>query len=346
MTNKFLNPSVIVGLLLVIILLCIVFVWMKSAPRIDEKYAAALVKKELSISGPITAQQLKGGLTNAQVFVVSTESKKYVLKMFHTNQEDIHKEIQAALIASEEGYGPHIYFSDIKSGILIMDFLSQEKFLPEEHQTDNTPVALAHLLEKIHRGPDFDTFKNIFKDLIKRVDQIEAAGHTNLPLAKIKNRINEIRQAVRPYATTAPCHNDLNPYNIIFRGNEFKAIDFESAEQADPYFDVATIANFYCLTPTCEQKLFKAYLEHTPSPNELMRLTLMKQLSFINFALGFLALSSQQANLGNQYNNLQAPDYADILKDFYHGNIDIENHEHRLKFAKAMINEAFATKGI
>ena len=94
---------------------------------IDEKYAVAVVKDKLSISAPLTAQELKGGLSGAKLFTVTSPSQKYVVRFLsHKTSEKRKNEMYALKIASENGYGPRVYFIDNDQGIVIMEYLASQ----------------------------------------------------------------------------------------------------------------------------------------------------------------------------------------------------------------------------
>ena len=103
-------------LLLIILMLCSC-----GKQRIDEKYAAALVKNKLSLTGSVSAEKLAGGFSRAQLFTVTADSKKYVVRFLtHKSSEERSREIDFLQRASQEGYGPHVYFADPAKGIRII----------------------------------------------------------------------------------------------------------------------------------------------------------------------------------------------------------------------------------
>ena len=127
--------------------------------------------------------------------------------------------------------------------------------------------------------------------------------------------------------TNTPCHNDLNPGNLLFLGTEFKAIDYESAAQNYPYGDIAEVAIFYCFTPSHENVLLTTYLGRKPSAQEQGCLYMMKQIAWINYALLFLKIDFEKIHL---YGAMHVPGYQGFLNEMFEGKIDFENSEHRI----------------
>jgi thiamine kinase-like enzyme len=138
-----------------------------------------------------------------------------------------------------------------------------------------------------------------------------------------------------------PCHNDLQPRNLIFLGDSFKAIDYEEASQGDPYYDIATVANGFCYQPEHELVLLKTYLGRAPSELELAKLYCMKRVAWIFWALAFLKMVPEQLS---QYARTTVPSFIDFMRQMGSGAINLDNPEHKLKFAKVLINRAIVDR--
>jgi hypothetical protein len=178
---------------------------------IDDKYAASVVKNALSISGNVTAQVLKGGLSGAPIFTVVTDSKKYVARFLeHKTKEERQQEISCLKAASEGGYGPHVDFADVDKAVVIIEYLQEQKISREQRQSDELYILLAKLLQKIHRGPKFETTINVFAkehEHLQAVKEIIKAKKTEgAPIAKLEEILTNLHQALASHLTTAPCH--------------------------------------------------------------------------------------------------------------------------------------------
>jgi len=73
---------------------------------------------------------------------------------------------------------------------------------------------------------------------------------------EVSEALAMVRKMPEMYAL---CHNDLNPYNIIWMGEEVKLIDFEYAAYTDIYFDLATICVEFKLSEAEEAYLLACY---------------------------------------------------------------------------------------
>lgn len=312
-----------------------------STHRIDEKYAAEVVKDELSISGNVSAQKLKGGLSNANLFLVTDDSKKYVIR-FTQNESKNRRDLEIFYLkaAANGGYGPQVYFADSSQGIVIMEYLSGKKISYEDLQSDQSYVALAHLLKKIHHG---QAFRNIGYNIFDRIDKVIQSNkfkcRSDIPLTEVEYILTMIRQALLPHLTTAPCHNDLVLGNLISEGDEFKAIDYVASGLNDPYFDLATVASqtgFYS-NPDHEKILFATYLGRAPSETEEAKLYLMKQVVLIKWA--FDALNRLTPENVHQYGQIEAPPLKDLTRELIDGNFDLSEPKNNVMFLKAHLNQ-------
>jgi thiamine kinase-like enzyme len=319
---------------LLLMLLTICSCDIKRVLKPDEKSVEDFIKNKLSITENITVEKLSGGFSGAQLFKASTGSKKYVVRFLtHKSLEERTLEINTLQIASQEGYGPNVYYSDIDQGVVIMEFLQQSNISQELFKSDKTYVLLAKLLQKIHRGPKFKNIpdRDVFNTIHQLSHDKKLTCNKALPLEKIENIINFIYKTLSPHLISAPCHNDLHPSNIIFLGDKFKAIDYERATQSDPYFDIAMVAYAYCQNSHYENVLLSTYLERQPTEIENSKLYLFKQVAWAYCGICFLIMIPE---LLTQYEKTNVLEYNELIKTF----IDLSKQKNKLKFAKALLN--------
>lgn len=262
----------------------------------NEQSVACLVKDALNITGALTVKKLNGGLSGAQLFTAQTDQATYVVRLLeHKPLEKREAEIEALCIASERGYGPHVYAAESTRAIVVMEYLAHQRPTDAQWEPERLYVELGTLVRQLHTGPRLKKTLNVFDRVRKMITGLAATGYSDPALVSVEQILKKIELAVAPHATEAPCHNDLTPNNLLFVERQFKLIDYETAAQADPYFDLATVAVFCCFTPKHEDGFFAAYLGRQPSSEERARLYLMKQFVLINYAL--IALSKSPAKM-------------------------------------------------
>lgn len=310
-------------------------------PQPDEKLASATVQKELSLSGTVTAQKLHGGLSDSMLFLATDGKKNYVIRFIrNSSSKQRNKEIYNLTVASNGGYGPKIYFADPSKGIVIMEYLPGTTPSDKDLKSDRLYVELAHLLQKIHQGPAFKGQYDPFKRIDRSLRRYKTECSAYIPLAKVEQILNRIHHALLPHLTKTPCHNDLHPGNLMFLGNEIKAIDYADAGSDDPYFDIATVAAapYFDSTPPALQKLLlSTYLEHEPSAVEEAKLYLMKQVVFLKWGVDSLdRLTPKDAH---QYALLK--DYGMISVPPLGSKFDLDSPEDNVRHMKMLFTLVF-----
>lgn len=285
--------------------------------EINEKYAEEKVKKSLSLKDHVQAKKLHGGISGSQLFVVSSEDKKYVIRfLIQKNQRERNQEITCSAIASQQGYGPRIFFTDPKQEFVIMEYLPNEPITQEQKNTAQLYEALADVLRKIHSGPAYPTKLDLFDKMQETIATLTVEKQvTTIAWERIQKAITLIHKTLLPYLTSAPCHNEISPNNLIFFENKFKAIDYETAAQNDPYVDLATVCMHYCTSDEQENLFLSAYLNKThPSAKEKAKLYLMKQIVLIYGAIEALVFfPTMKLVYGNK--NVNKDIYEKFLKE-------------------------------
>lgn len=221
-----------------------------------------------------------------------------------------------------------------------MEFLQNQHITKSERQSDSLYVSLANFLKKIHSGPKFEGNTNIFdwwiQIIMKSVKKnIEAKNLKEIPILKLEKIITLLRDTFVSDTTTAPCHNDLNPGNLMFSGDSFKAIDYELAAPGNPYYDIAEIAIFNCMSAVHENILLSTYLGHQPSEGEKAKLYLMKQAAWIFDAIFFLKINPEQIY---KYKDLNVSSEENLINKMVEGKINLENPDDVLRYSKFVIN--------
>lgn len=143
-------------------------------------------------------------------------------------------------------------------------------------------AKLSLLLQKIHNSKSKSTSKVADKtriidqiiNNIKLIDSIDKEIADKVDLSRINTEVDKISAALAKHTIIKPCHNDLKRDNIIWTTKfpitdsdlEFEqflipmAIDYEKAAQDDPYFDIATVAMYFCHNLGFEEFLLRSYL--------------------------------------------------------------------------------------
>lgn len=319
-----------------IILLCGI-VWSavsctKHAPTIDSTYAARVVQRELSLQGKVTAEELHGGFS-AKLFLVTADHQKYVIRFMHRGSA--HNEVVCMKIASDVGYGPHVYRSNEGDRYIIMEYLPKYPITREERLSPSYYRALGAVVAKMHHGPAFPKAEDSFthaRHEIRRLKRHEPFGEL---ASRFEEMLSTIQQAVAPYLEKAACHNDLHPNNFIYNGTSFKIIDFEDASEDDPYFDIATVLVFNCFGNEQRDAFLNSYFGREMTTKEKAKLYLMEQAVRMRNIAGFLIkLPKRTYDL-----KTKTLPYAQFCIELSKGNLNLEDPDVRFRFALSILHD-------
>jgi len=255
----------------------------------DRETAIYVVQHDLSVHGKVAAQTLQGGFS-AKLFLVTTPDKKYVVRFL---QEALHQnpnEIACLQIASRAGYGPHVYSTDREGRYVVMEYINSRPITKEDRNSAKFYRALGDVLYKIHHGQDFPEKKEPLEWTKHDLVTLSQHESTKNIAARIQMLLPIVERPFSAIPDRAPCHNDLNPGNLLYTGDSFKVIDFETAGQSNPYFDIATVIQFYCLTTKDENELLNAYFSRALTKEEAAKLFISKQASRLWYAAVLLAI--------------------------------------------------------
>ena len=98
----------------------------------QELKARELVLSLNPTTSHVSTEILAGGLSEASIYLVTSKDQnesihKYVVRFFPPKNEEIRtKMIQIQIIASEAGYGPKVYTTDLEEGVIVMDYLTPD----------------------------------------------------------------------------------------------------------------------------------------------------------------------------------------------------------------------------
>ena len=309
--------------------------------QIDERYVARLVKTKLALSEDVVVEPLKGGFSGTRLFIATVGSQKYVVRFLNQkSQLDHSHEFDALQVASDHGYGPHIYFADRDAGVVIMEFLQVQPIVPELWQSGKVYALLAEFLQKVHRGPLFADRENysVFSSIGTQLRELELLCKGSLTIEHLLKVVSDLEGILHNHLTQTSCHNDLHYRNLIFVGDKFKAVDYEVAAPGDPYFDLAMVTISFCENTSHEHVLLSSYLGRQPTKKELTKLYFMKQVAWIYTAVAFLKMTPA---LCLRYNDIDVPSYEQFISDVGFGRISLDEQIGQIKFAKTRINKVF-----
>lgn len=302
------------------------------------KDVIATIKLGYEISQIQSIELLPGGYSSSKNYKIKIADDVYVLRVMGLDQPlaDRETQIECLSIASKEKLAPFCIFANAETGIIFMDYI-------EPKRLNDSFDFLGHLANKLFHLHSLK-FPKPYKSTFQYTEELEETIKT-VPLSKeIKtffNHITEIKKILSPHLILAACHNDLNPNNYIFNGVEIFFIDWEAAGEEDPYFDLATVCNFFTAMAgeTAENYFLVNYFGYDPSKFERSKLFLMKQISYYFYALHFLQFASNAGlSLANEL--VDVPTYPQWTEGFSTKKYNLSTGSDFLLLANVFIQSA------
>ena len=252
---------------------------------------------------------LTGGGSTAKMFKFKVDGQYYVLRLMGLDQpiEERRIQVECAQYGTKLGLAPHCHYTNAEDGVIIMDCVNQLP-LPKDVVLQSMPELLTklHYSEKISK-PFCSTFFYMNDLIAKMIERTPSQ-----PIINYYKAIQEIMLILDHHKQLASCHNDLNSENVLYDGKQIYLIDFEAAGLEDPYFDLATVCQQNCFDPQEELVFLENYLQREPTPVEVSKLALMKQVSYCYHALHFFE-HAYNANIMEFHDNVPT------FKQWYEG---------------------------
>lgn len=238
---------------------------------------------------------LKGGLSPSKLYKINTADHPYVLRLIDPRRDfaDRDREIKCMAIASRESIAPQVYYANTQDGIILMEYFKDQPLSDKVRDRKILLPLLSDALKKLHNGPPFPK-------TISRIQEIRNVGAKIQLPELVQEALALLEKADGPLQKTVtlrPCHNDLNPNNILFSGKEIRIIDWEGSGMGDPFFDLAAVVLFLFSEPKEEDLFLKSYFGKAPTQAQKNRFFVIKQVALCFYGISLLQASSGETSL-------------------------------------------------
>lgn len=268
--------------------------------------------------------RLTGGGSPSVVLRFAVNARHYVirivLKVYGLNDPVRH---YACLnIASEAGITPRVHYTNVADGVSITDFVAA---VPVQEYPGSLLVALVDAIKAIQETPTFPTLVNFLDGIDSFIELFRASGMLPEPVTREHFRYYARIQEVYPRydGELVSSHNDLNPRNILFDGNRFWVIDWETAFRNDRYADLASVANFFFRDEPAtgepgaeEEVLLRAYFGDGLDEYHRARFFLMRQVCHMYYAMLLMLSASGQRPNGTWDDDRETPRLREFHRRF------------------------------
>lgn len=290
---------------------------------------------------PQTIEVMSGGLSGAQLFKVVVDEQTYVLRLVSdpTSLPDL--AYQHLSLAAERGLAPALYWSDPRVGLTLMQYINGRPLAAVLASNPNLITQFAERLRGLHSGPAFSQSVQLFEILRERIGLLPDLRLLPQSTQTALDRLEPICAALEPYLNSAPCHNDLNPANVLVEGERIWFVDWETAGMNDAFFDLATVMHWFGSVPAIEDQLLLTYFQRGLTTWEVAKLELMKYVARCLLGTMFLSIAAQAgipANTNIQIDPL--PRFSEALQAIAGGRLQLHIPADAYRFGLVIINEA------
>ena len=288
---------------------------------------------------------LEGGAGEVGLYKFIISDIAYVVRIIPSLREkSIPQELDNAIVASREGYGPKIYYNEVSrhGGICIMEFLEND--YRANRLNENFLALLTSAIQKMHRGSSFSSSKTLVEFLVEMNEWLEKnnISYPTNSMAEISiyhANIKILREIWGVFEKDIrPVHHDLNPTNIVYNGKNLTIIDFDTAAQDVFYLDLCVAANFYCVNDKEEERLLDLYFEGNLSQVEIHKFNFIQPFAFILHAL-WLASSAILQELPSQEIIRSFSIYHELRIKLINNELDLTLKENILALSMQMFKQ-------
>ena len=234
-----------------------------------EEYIVARVNALMHTDDTVIVKRLEGGMSN-HTYVVETRGKKYTYRVpgkFAEKFVDRVEEWDNIQEVNRLGLNNATSYVEIISGEKLAEYVDGT-ILSDTDVVSYNQLSVA-ALKKIHNSDlkfkDYNAFKRL--DDYERYCREMGFTHPKEYIA-LRQKLNEMQRA-HADVKKVPCHCDYQPTNLVLSGDKLYVLDWEFTGMNDPFYDIACYGNAGFDKAL---SLLEAYVEHTPTREELQRL--------------------------------------------------------------------------
>ncbi|HEU0032019.1 MAG TPA: phosphotransferase [Kofleriaceae bacterium] len=294
-----------------------------------------------------TITRVGAGLSGAGVFRVEAGGKLYVLKLAGDAQpvEAWRCRLEIQRRAAAAGVAPRVVHIEEAHRAVTSAFVSDHGFAPRLHDPATRASAIELLGTTLRRVHDLALPAAAERSDPRALLATLWAALASLPLPDF------VRDAVeRALATTPPpcdrplvlSHNDVNPTNLAFDGEQLVLLDWDTTGANEPFYDLAAIAVFLRLDTASCLALLAAH-DGVPVTSLPERFVYDRQLVAVLCGAAFLHLARLAGHAGSTAETL---DTALALDEVYPrmraGALRIDTPDGKWAFGLALVKRGDA----
>lgn len=296
-----------------------------------------------------TIARVAAGLSGAGVYRVDAAGQTFVLKI-SSDAEPLgawRHRLHIRQLAAHESIAPRVIHVDEDRRAVLSDFVVDRSFPalywnPETHEA--AFGLLARTLRRLHEIPlPPETVPGDPRDFLASFWPNVAA---NMPVPEF------VSDAVRRVLVEEPppreravvlSHNDVNPTNLVYDGENLLLLDWDTAGANDPYYDLAAISVFLRMNEETCRKLLASY-DGAPVAALPVRFVFNQRLVAVMCGAMFLHLARNGGHAGAGGNETvdSTPSLGEVYQRMRSGALSPATSDGQWSFGLALLKESVA----
>lgn len=302
------------------------------------------------LRGPTTTiTRIAAGLSGAGVYRVEAAGQAFVLKVVDAGEPlaGWRRKLHIQQLAADAGLAPRVVHTDEARRAVVSAFVVDRSFPAFYGDPRTREAALAQLgrtLRRLHElplPPDADA-----KDPRDLLLALWSGLAASFPLPSF------VGDAVRRVlAEEAPAHdralvlshNDVNPTNLAYDGENLLLLDWDTAGPNDPFYDLAAISVFLRMDEETCRKLLAAH-DGEPVTRLPARFAYHRRLVAVLCGAAFLHLARRSGDHGGTGDETldATPSLAEFYQQLRAGALSVATSEGQWRFGLALVKNSFA----
>jgi len=300
------------------------------------------------LRGPDTViTRVAAGLSGAGVYRVEAAGRQLILKISGPEKPlaDWRRKLHIQQVAANAGLAPRVVHADEERRAIVSAFVADHSFLalyrdPRTHESALS--LLGRTLRRVHELPlPPDAEPRDPRELLAMLWSGLAAAFPTPDF--VGDTVRRIRAEEPPTRERAPVlsHNDVNPTNLVYDGEDLLLLDWDTAGPNDPFYDLAAIAVFLRMDEaTCLRLL--ALHDAVPASTLPAGLAYHRRLVAVLCGTAFLHLARLAGHGGatGQETLDATPALGEFYERMWSGELSISTAEGKWWFGLALIKES------
>lgn len=291
-----------------------------------------------------TITRMGAGLSGAGVYRVEAAGQTFVLKIAgdHEPLATWHHRLRIRQSAAHAGLAPAVIHVDEARRAVVSAFVVDRSFPAFYGQPSTREAALLRLAETVRRVHELplppDAEAQDPEELLAATWSALGASFA-LP-AFVGDAVQQLLAEEPPPRERARVlsHNDVNPSNLLYDGEQLLLLDWETAGPNDPFYDLATISVFLRMDEETCQRLLAAY-ERKPVGGLPARFVYGRRLAAVLCGVTILNLARQGGHRGATAEETLAstPALGELYPRMRSGSLSLATAEGQWCFGLALV---------